>query len=485
MLKASLPVASENSATTTRDDVMRFCDDAVNFFDGSYTKMQTIPRSRLQELQLGGLQYRFDRLRDCIPMLKKLSDNQGITEIAEVDDMVPLLFEHTMYKSYPPSLLENGQFTKINQFLNKLVNIDLSTIDVSHCTTIDEWMETMDRESPLLICHSSGTSGTMSFLPISKHEWDKFGKSVRVTFVQNLGDDPTEVYKDEFYAIYPYYRYGGSGHVRQCEYFVKHITGSEDRLFTAYPGRMSSDLLYLGAKLQSAAARGTLGQLKVSDRMLQRKKEYEEAQADIPKHMENFFAELVDKLKGKRIFYLGAQNLLYGMVKAGREKGLRNVFAPNSVINTGGDSKAGVTMPPDWREQVCDFVGIEQTKMCYGMTEVLGMHNQCEFKHYHFAPWVVPYVLDSETSQVLPRTGRVTGRAAFFDLSAETRWGGFITGDEFTVNWDEPCPCGRTTAYAEDGIVRLSQKRGGDDKISCAATEGAHSDAMNFLVNVD
>jgi hypothetical protein len=77
----------------------------------------------------------------------------------------------------------------------------------------------------------------------------------------------------------------------------------------------------------------------------------------------------------------------------------------------------------------------------------------------------------------------VTGRAAFFDLSAETRWGGFISGDEMTVEWDQPCACGQTTVYAHDGITRYSQKRGGDDKINCAATAGAHQEAMSFLTS--
>ena len=138
-------------------------------------------------------------------------------------------------------------------------------------------------------------------------------------------------------------------------------------------------------------------------------------------------------------------------------------------------------MPADWREQVCDFIGINETGMCYGMTEARALHHKCAFNHYHFAPWVVPFVLDPDTSRPLPRRGRTTGRAAFFDLGADTRWGGFISGDEVTVDWDTPCPCGQTTAWAEDGIQRISAKRGGDDKINCAATESAHREAMDFL----
>ena len=93
------------------------------------------------------------------------------------------------------------------------------------------------------------------------------------------------------------------------------------------------------------------------------------------------------------------------------------------------------------------------------------------------------FVLDPDTGENLPRTGRVTGRAAFFDLGAECHWGGFITGDEITVNWTDFCSCGRQSHFIEGQIERYSDKRGGDDKINCAATENAHKEALDFLTD--
>jgi hypothetical protein len=109
----------------------------------------------------------------------------------------------------------------------------------------------------------------------------------------------------------------------------------------------------------------------------------------------------------------------------------------------------------------------------------------CPYGHYHLAPWVITYLLEPDTSRVLPRTGVVTGRAAVYDLLANSHWGGFITGDEFTVHWDGDCPCGAKSAYVEDNITRYSEKKGGDDKITCAATEEAHQEAMDFLTRFE
>jgi hypothetical protein len=108
----------------------------------------------------------------------------------------------------------------------------------------------------------------------------------------------------------------------------------------------------------------------------------------------------------------------------------------------------------------------------------------CERDHYHIAPWIIPFVLEPDTSAILPRTGTVTGRFAFYDLLPDTHWGGFISGDEVTMSWDRDCGCGREGPYIQGGIARFSDQRGGDDKISCAASAEAHEEAMDFLSEI-
>jgi hypothetical protein len=86
-------------------DAERLCANPADYFDHSYDAMELIPRERLARLQIEALQHRFGELRDSIPILRKLADAQEISEIEYIDDVVPLLFEHTMYKSYRSSLL--------------------------------------------------------------------------------------------------------------------------------------------------------------------------------------------------------------------------------------------------------------------------------------------------------------------------------------------------------------------------------------------
>jgi hypothetical protein len=108
----------------------------------------------------------------------------------------------------------------------------------------------------------------------------------------------------------------------------------------------------------------------------------------------------------------------------------------------------------------------------YGMTEMNSFSVLCDHDRYHVLPWVTPYLLDLDTGQPLPRKGKQTGRAAFFDMTRISCWGGLVTGDLVTIDWDHHCECGRTSWAMEKKINRVSEIQGGDDKITCAATPG-------------
>jgi len=460
--------------------------DPVALVGHSKRNWEHLPRAEVEAMQLRGLQQRFAQLRDQIPMLKKLADGQGIEHIDCIDDVVPLLFEHTMYKSYPPSLLDNNKWAQIAKWMGKLVTPDiaasLAAADYSACEGLDDFFEVVGREVPQLrLGHSSGTSGTISFLPHSVSEAIKSTLARRL-FIWDMDGPVAE--PPELHVAYPYFRRGYATHLRGNDYTVKYVLKGEEYFHAAYPTLMSSDVLYLGAKIRAAQAKGTLDRLTISPKLRAKKAEYDKLLADMPQHLENFFQTIAEELKGKRIFVWGTWNLLHGMATAGLKHGLEGVFAADSFINTGGGAK-GLEQPPGWREDILRFTGARRLHELYGMTEVLASHFMCEHGNYHLAPTAVPYLLDPETSQPLPREGRVTGRAAFFDLGADSRWGGFITGDEITIDWSTPCGCGRPSAYVLPLIQRYSELQGGDDKITCAASANVHAEAMDFLNNFD
>jgi hypothetical protein len=92
---------------------------------------------------------------------------------------------------------------------------------------------------------------------------------------------------------------------------------------------------------------------------------------------------------------------------------------------------------------------------------------------YHIPAWLVCLPLDKEGNELLPHgDGESEGRAAFFDLSLDGRWGGVISGDKIAVDFS-PCKCGAHTPSIRDNVVRYSDLTG-DDKIACSGTVDAY-----------
>lgn len=459
-------------------------ENPAAYFGNSMTEMHSIPWRELSSLHLQAAKMRFATLRDHVPILKKLSDRAGITSIEKIEDLVQLLFDHSVYKSYPASLLSDYRFDALARWLDKLTSHDLSKFDASGLESIDDWLEKLDAETPLRVCHSSGTTGTMSFLPMAADEVAAFRDTYWPGQFQKFGGPVTEPDPDGIHVITPNFRAGRSSHLRANDFLLSHIARSEEKFHAAYPGRMSSDVLYLAGRLRAAAAKGESEKLILSPTLLKRKAEFEALQKSMPEMMETFMQEVIDTLEGKRVLIQATWNIHLGFADKGLARGLTNFFAPDSCLLSGGGGK-GMVMPDDWHERVLKFAGVPELVSVYGMTEAPAGHRMCEHGQYHIAPWTVPFVLDPQTGESLPREGVVTGRMAFFDLVARSHWGGFVSGDEVTMHWDCDCPCGRTSPYLDKTIERYSEKNGGDDKITCAATAEAHQEALNYLVEFE
>jgi hypothetical protein len=217
--------------------------------------------------------------------------------------------------------------------------------------------------------------------------------------------------------------------------------------------------------------------------LLARREEWERAQKDMPAQQLEFVTRMIKRLQGQRVFVMSTSNLLYTAAKRGLEEGLSGVFAPDSVFMGGGGAK-GVPLPDDLEEVICKFFNTKRMISSYGMTEMNSFSVLCDHDRYHILPWVTVYLLDLETGQPLPRTGKQSGRAAFFDMTQDSTWGGLITGDLVTIDWDHRCECGRSSVALEKKINRVSEIQGGDDKISCAATPQAQAEAMDFLTGL-
>jgi hypothetical protein len=108
----------------------------------------------------------------------------------------------------------------------------------------------------------------------------------------------------------------------------------------------------------------------------------------------------------------------------------------------------------------------------------------CSAGCFHWPPTLVVFVLDPDTGEPLPRIGTQTGRLAAFDLCPESYWGGTITGDQVTVDWEEGCSCGRRGPRLMNDVTRYSRLRD-DDKITCSKSADAYERAVETLAGLE
>ncbi len=460
-----------------------FMTDPLGFFDASVTKMHSIDQQELETLQRAAMKKRFEMHYASIEMLRNLADRLKVTELNEFNDVVPLLFAHTAFKSYPAALIDKKRWDLMTKWLQKLTSYDISNVDLEGCESLDEWLDRLDQQTPLEVITSSGTTGTISLIPKSREQAHYTMKVWRCFLFQTFGKEPSEEEMNpDVDVIWPNHAKGKLGHLRMAQLLRSEFTGGDESRFHAlYEDAIDSDLMFLASKMRAAASKGELDRLEIDPKLMARKDEFIEMQARRPQEMADFFANCTEKLAGKRVFTTAAYPIMYEVAAAGLEKGIKGVFAKNSAILTGGGTK-GFVLPDNFLEVIKEFMGVDVIQEGYGMSEISAFHWACEEGHYHIAPWVVPFILDPETSEPLPREGTVTGRAAFYDLVNDSHWGGIISGDEVTMHWDTPCSCGRKSVYLAHDIMRYSEKEGvEDDRISCSATQQVQEEAVEFM----
>src|SRR5579862_610564 len=322
--------------------------DPLAHFGHSMTAMHSVPRGDLEAIQLAALRLRLEERREQIPVLGKLADAEGISDLATLDDAIPLYFEHNVYKSYPISLLSRGRFDLLTEWLNRLTPADLSGTDTSRCDSIDRWLEQLRIQKSLEVITSSGTSGTMSFVPKTSGDFMTCIGNQRVCAFQSFGTTPTEDdISGKIHMVLPSFRSGNSTAGRFSHYF-REIVARGDELYhhTAYDEEISADLLWLAGRLRAAAAKGDMSRLDVPKSLLERRGELERVQREMPAQQARFIETITRDLQGERVYAAGIWNMFYDVAARSRGEPRRAVFSDDSVLQTGGGAK-GMVPPAD------------------------------------------------------------------------------------------------------------------------------------------
>jgi hypothetical protein len=450
------------------------------FLDAPFEAGFRLAREPLEECQLLAARDLFQSLRPRARVLDRVAHEQEVEEICELNDLVPLLVPHTLFKSYPTTLIETGRFDRLTLWLSGLTSVDLASFDCAGLTSVDDWIDRLDERTELRVLHTFGTTGKLSLVPRTRSEWINGGRYVGNCFREWHGDGP-DLQSHPRPIIQPGHRYGASGAARIGQTLVELFAGGAHNAAFLYPnGRFSADLAILAGRLAGAEARPDGAAVTPAAALLARREEFARAERERPERLRSFFAETAERFAGKDVYLFAVWPVLHDLAEEGLKRGVRGVFGRDSVLHTGGGTK-GRSFPDGWKQRIFEFLGFERHYEFYGMTELIPACPRCAEGNYHIPPVLIPFVLDPHSGEPLPRTGRVTGRFAALDLFSRHQWCGVMTGDEVTLSgWDTPCGCGRGGPFLAPRITRYADL-GGDDKIECGAAARAHDIALEYL----
>jgi hypothetical protein len=443
----------------------------------SWDELMSIPREEREKLQLEAMRIQFRRLRDRIPALKKLADRQGVDAIDKIEDILPVCFDHRVLKNYPIQIIENRDFAKLTGWLDKLTAHDLTRVDLTGLKTIEEWLGRLEAFG-MLVTYSSGTTGKLSFVPRSR---DEFGPWKFHFFNVNYAASGVDHWTTKLPTFFPGYRGGYQTMLKMMSLFNVEMAGGEEHYHTLYDTHIPADLMALSGRLQAAEDKGEVAALGLDPALLEQRQAMLAQGRSKDGDLDEWFASLIKEYKGQRVKIGGTFADMFRVAKAGLERGVKCEFAPGSIISGGGGMKGYKDAPDDWEDQIKAFFGVDFMGNQYGFSECIGNAPLAKDDFFYLPPYSVPLLM-GPNGEALPREGVQTGRLVLVDLVPQSYWGGFTSGDEVTIHWDdEDTETGWRAPRIAKTIRRIGENEGGEDKITCAGSQQAYNEFMEFV----
>jgi len=420
----------------------------------------------VRKAQLEAMNERFQERKDKIKLVAHRAREAGITEVRDRADMVPLLLPHTAYKSYPESFLIEQKWDRLTKWLGTVSTYPVTNVNLDGIIDIDDWIAHLEAAGHYVSC-SSGTTGKSAMLIGSAADmaWAKLD-SVS-SFSWGSGVKPAQ--DRHMFGLAPVASVARNHAIRdalRAAYCAPALTPFDYPVPPITVGSITKMITLRKAIADGTAKPGDIAEFEATSA----------ARQEVLDAAIGIAADALIAARKEKLYVSGLWANLYKVAEAVRERGYgAKHFHPENTIYVGGGLKRA-QLPDNYREYVLETFNIapERSFQMYGMQELgSGMPRCQKGGRYHIPPWLVCLPLNRNGDELLPMDGgEVEGRAAFFDLAMDGRWGGVISGDKIMVDFS-PCECGSPTPSIRDNIVRYADLDG-DDKIGCAGTIDAY-----------
>ncbi len=301
--------------------------DPASWLDDGIHPLLALSAREVEEAQIAVLRMRYEQLKGSVAALDKLVKRQGVTGIDSIGDALPLFFDHRVYKSYPLAIIEKRDLAKLTQWLDRLTTHDLTAMSLEGLTTIDGWLARLDAFG-MLVGHSTGTTGKLSFVPRSQTEFAGWERAYNGAQQATTGVDPRKEFVPTFF---PGYRGGHHMMLKMLGLFGIPAAGGPEHYHTLYQGYISSDLSSLAGRMQVAEDRGELAQLGLDPALLEAREALIAQGRRREADMDAWFTKLMEEYRGKRVKIGGTAGDLIRTARTGIARGMKPAFAPEQL----------------------------------------------------------------------------------------------------------------------------------------------------------
>jgi hypothetical protein len=428
-----------------------------NYFDMPFADV--LPR------QLAAIDERFQDRVHKIKLLMNRAETGGVKQVGKMADIVPLLFAHTAYKSYPESWLVEQKWDRLGRWLDTVSTNRVAAMNVEGVAGLDDWLARLGEQGHFVSC-SSGTTGKCAMMNATQADLDFSGHALLrgLPFGGLKPNHDRRVIALGQVAASP--RNRATGRPMMEALSAPGLAPFAPNVPPITVGSIT-EMVTLRKKLADGTAKpGEIAR-------------YEAEAAAREQAVKSAVQQAADALIENRHLKLHITAMpgpMYQVAELVRSRGYgaKDFNPENSAWVSGGLKRA--VLPPDYLEIIIDTFNFspDHFVQAYGMQEINTTAFRCKAGRYHMAPWVMLLLLDESGENLIEPTpgGELEGRAAFFDLSLDGRWGGVISGDKIRATW-APCACGNRSPSVAAEIQRYADLASGD-KIACAGTIDAY-----------
>ncbi len=418
----------------------------------------------LLALQLEAVNERLARRIDEIPLLRNRARVGGTTHVAELADLVPLLFAHGAYKSYSESWLTEGRWDRMAKWLRTVSTPSLDGLDLDAVGDLNDFVARLETVECYVTC-SSGTTGKPAMIPCSATDLDVASQTNVRGLSWATGIEPNGDRK--FLGLGPRMAIERNERTRLA------MIDAFASMDNAY--QLPLDPITVGSIMGMIAFRRRIADGTASPSEVAA---FEQVSTKRQAAMDDAVSEAVDELiasRDQKLLMGSMWTSLYQIAAGVRAKGFSGTdFQDDTALLVGGGLK-GASLPDNYKDYIFETFNIrdELVYHLYTMQELNTPFPKCHADRYHVPPWVIMLPLDEPGEKLIETAGgQIQCRAGYFDLSLDGRWGGVISGDRVDVDFSQ-CDCGHYGPAVGQEIIRYADLTGGD-KITCAGTIDAY-----------